>query len=119
MNFLTGAFAAKHNCHTLGIRSEHIDIVDDGEAEWTGTVIHAEDLGSDNYLFVEIGAPEPLIVRRPGKLHHTNGTRLNLRPQARTCIVSMPKAGHVCQSRANFPSRLTEPAQVLRNCSGL
>ncbi len=82
MNFLTGAFAAKHNCHTLGIRSEHIDIVDDGEAEWTGTVIHAEDLGSDNYLFVEIGAPEPLIVRRPGKLHHTNGTRLNLRPQA-------------------------------------
>ena len=28
---------------------------------WTGDVVHAEDLGSDNYLFVDIGAAEPVL----------------------------------------------------------
>jgi multiple sugar transport system ATP-binding protein len=54
MNFLTGAFADAENCATLGVRSEHIEIRDGGR--WQGKVIHAEDLGSDNYLFVDIGA---------------------------------------------------------------
>lgn len=82
MNFLDGVFAEANRCDTLGIRSEHIEIVSEGEGEWAGTVVHAEDLGSDNYLFVEIGAREPLIVRRPGKLHHANGARLFLKPLA-------------------------------------
>ena len=45
MNFLTGEFAADHGCTTLGVRSEHIDVVDSG-GMWTGEVVHAEDLGS-------------------------------------------------------------------------
>ena len=63
MNFLKGAFAEKHNCTTLGIRAEHIEIVDAADTEWTGKVVHAEDLGSDNYLFVDIGSPPPIIPR--------------------------------------------------------
>ena len=55
MNFLTGRFATDHGCTTLGIRSEHIDVVA-GEGMWNGEVVHAEDLGSDNYLFVEVGS---------------------------------------------------------------
>ncbi len=82
MNFLEGSFAEVYKCDTLGIRPEHIDIVPEDEGEWAGTVVHAEDLGSDNYLFVEIGAREPLIVRRPGKLHHAAGTALFLKPLA-------------------------------------
>lgn len=84
MNFLTGKFADGFNCHTLGIRPEHIEVVAEDNADklWTGTVIHAEDLGSDNYLYVEIGAEEPLVVRQEGKLKIANGTELSLRPMA-------------------------------------
>jgi multiple sugar transport system ATP-binding protein len=80
MNFLTGSFAEAHGCTTLGIRSEHIDVV--AEGPWVGDIVHAEDLGSDNYLFVEIGAQDPLIVRRPGKLTAHVGERLALAPMA-------------------------------------
>ena len=79
MNFLTGAFAEAYGCHTLGIRSEHIAVAEEG-AVWHGTVVHAEDLGSDNYLFVDIGASEPVIVRQPGKLTIPYGTKIGLVP---------------------------------------
>ena len=46
-----------------------------------GEVVHAEDLGSDNYLFVEIGTEEPLIVRQDGKLKVKLGARLQLSPK--------------------------------------
>jgi multiple sugar transport system ATP-binding protein len=78
MNFLTGSFAAAQNCTTLGIRSEHIEVGTSGL--WSGEVVHAEDLGSDNYLFVEIGSDEPLIVRQPGKLKIAVGDRVHLTP---------------------------------------
>ncbi len=80
MNFLTGKFAADHDCTTLGIRSEHIEVVQQGV--WQGKVVHAEDLGSDNYLFVEVGSDEPLIVRQPGKLQIAEGTTVSLQPIA-------------------------------------
>ena len=80
MNFLTGKFAADHGCTTLGIRSEHIEIAETGM--WNGQVIHAEDLGSDNYLFVEVGTEEPMIVRQPGKLKVALGARMGLNPMA-------------------------------------
>ncbi len=81
MNFLTGKFASDESCTTLGIRSEHIDVVAMG-GKWQGEVVHAEDLGSDNYLFVEIGADEALIVRQEGKLKVAVGTTVQLQPKA-------------------------------------
>ena len=81
MNFLTGKFADAYDCATLGIRPEHIDIVPEGTGLWSGEVIHAEDLGSDNFLFVDIGGAEPVLVRQPGKLEVPLGTRLTLRPR--------------------------------------
>ena len=79
MNFLTGTFAEAYGCHTLGIRSEHIQVTEEG-AVWHGTVVHAEDLGSDNYLFVDIGASEPVIVRQAGTLTIPYGTKIGLVP---------------------------------------
>ncbi len=79
MNFLTGKFAADHGCTTLGARSEHIEVVDNGP--WSGEVLHVEDLGSDHYLFVEIGSDEPVIVRRPGKANIAVGAQVSLAPQ--------------------------------------
>ncbi len=80
MNFLTNDFALQYNCTTLGIRSEHIDI-DLTNPVWKGTVVHTENLGSDNYLFVDIGSEEPVIVRREGKENMELGTQIGLRPQ--------------------------------------
>ena len=80
MNFLTGKFASDEGCATLGIRSEHIDVVESG-GKWSGKVVHAEDLGSDNYLFVEVGTEEPMIVRQDGKLKVALGASVQLVPQ--------------------------------------
>jgi multiple sugar transport system ATP-binding protein len=80
MNFLTGKFAADHGCTTLGARSEHIDVVPNGP--WSGEVLHVEDLGSDHFLFVEIGSDDPVIVRRPGKANIEVGAKVSLAPQA-------------------------------------
>jgi multiple sugar transport system ATP-binding protein len=79
MNFLTGAHAQKHKATTIGIRSEHIEVVDKG-GEWTGKVIHFENLGSDSYVFVEVGSDEPLIVRLAGTSLHKVGDTIQLSP---------------------------------------
>ena len=80
MNFLEGDYAAKHGCATVGIRSEHIELAPSGTGLWSGKVIHTEDLGSDNYLFVDMGTAEPVIVRQSGKVTVALGTILDLNP---------------------------------------
>ncbi|MBI1416396.1 MAG: ATP-binding cassette domain-containing protein [Limimaricola sp.] len=80
MNFLTGEFAKAQNCATLGVRSEHLQIVPDGQGMWNGKVVHAEDLGSDHFLFVDVGSDEPLIVRLAGKLDTKLGARVGVQP---------------------------------------
>lgn len=82
MNFLTGDFAAAHDCSTLGIRAEHLSVTQGDDALWQGRVIHSEDLGSDHFLFVEIGADEPIIVRQSGKRSIALGTDVGLVPMA-------------------------------------
>ena len=79
MNFLTGKFAEAYGVETIGIRSEHVEISEGGP--WTGEVVHIEDLGSDHFIFVEVGSEEPLIVRRPGKTSHIGlGSKVTLAP---------------------------------------
>jgi multiple sugar transport system ATP-binding protein len=79
MNFLTGDFAKAYDCHTLGIRSEHL-IITDTSPVWTGKVVHSENLGSDNYVFVEIGTEEPIIVRRIGNEDVALGSKIGMSP---------------------------------------
>lgn len=80
MNFLTGKLAEQFNCTTLGIRSEHLSI-DNTNPVWQGEVVHYENLGSDNYIFVDIGSEEPMIVREDGTVTMDIGTRVGIRPQ--------------------------------------
>lgn len=80
MNFLKGAFADAYGCTTLGIRAEHLEIVGEGEGPWKGEIVHSEDLGSDHFLFVEVGADEPVIVRQPGKMSGALGRTVTLKP---------------------------------------
>ena len=79
MNFLNGEIARGYGCDTLGIRSEHI-VVDNDNPTWKGEVVHAENLGSDNYLFVDIGAEEPVLVRQEGKTSIPWGATIGIRP---------------------------------------
>jgi multiple sugar transport system ATP-binding protein len=79
MNFLNGGISKAFNCATLGIRSEHI-VVDNDNPTWKGEVVHAENLGSDNYLFVDIGAEEPVLVRQEGKTAIPWGAHIGIRP---------------------------------------
>ncbi len=80
MNFLTGQYADKYKAATVGVRSEHIDIVPSGGA-WNGKVIYSENLGSDSYIYVDIGATDPIVVRQPGKATYRAGDTLSFSPR--------------------------------------
>ena len=79
MNFLDGRFAAPYGAATLGVRPEHIEIKPSGGA-WSGSVIHTEILGSDSFVFVDVGATEPVIVRETGKTASMPGQTIQMSP---------------------------------------
>jgi len=80
MNFLTGKFADPFKAATVGVRSEHIDIVPK-DGTWTGKVIYSENLGSDSYIYVDIGSSEPVVVRQAGKSTVHSGDTLSFSPR--------------------------------------
>jgi multiple sugar transport system ATP-binding protein len=79
MNFLTGKFAEPFRAETVGVRSEHIDIVPQGT--WSGKVIHSENLGSDSYIYVDVGATDPVVVRQAGSASYHAGDPLSFSPR--------------------------------------
>ena len=80
MNLLSGKFADKFKAHTVGVRSEHIDIAPK-DGVWNGKVIYSENLGADSYIYVDIGAEEPVIVRQEGKSTYHAGDELSFSPR--------------------------------------
>jgi multiple sugar transport system ATP-binding protein len=79
MNFFTGANAEKYKATTVGVRPEHLEIRNDGT--WTGKVIYSENLGSDSFIYVDIGGGEPIIVRQEGKSNFHAGDQLSFAPK--------------------------------------
>ena len=79
MNFLKGSIAAGYGAGTIGIRSEHIEL-GSGDGAWQGKVIHSENLGSDSYVYVDIGTEEPVIVREDGTKRHQPNDPISIRP---------------------------------------
>jgi multiple sugar transport system ATP-binding protein len=80
MNFLTGKFADPFKATTVGVRSEHIDIVP-ANGTWNGKVIYSENLGSDSYIYVDVGATDPVVVRQAGKASYRSGDALSFSPR--------------------------------------
>ena len=81
MNFIEGPEAAKRNAQTIGIRPEHIDVVDT-DGMWTGTVGVAEHLGSDTFFHVHgTGLAETLTVRALGDVALRHGDTIHLTPR--------------------------------------
>jgi multiple sugar transport system ATP-binding protein len=81
MNFLNGAHAGAFQAETIGIRAEHLEI-GNRDGAWQGKVIHSENLGSDSYVYVDIGAAEPLIVREDGTSIHNPDDVISVAPMA-------------------------------------
>ncbi|WP_316165552.1 MULTISPECIES: ABC transporter ATP-binding protein [unclassified Bradyrhizobium] len=81
MNLITGAEADKHHATTIGVRPEHVAVVDDGGEGWTGKVVIAEHLGSDTFLYVDAGALGTLTVRVVGEKRLGAGDTVTLRPE--------------------------------------
>ena len=79
MNFLTGRYSEPFGAHTVGLRPEHLVIVSDN-AHWTGQVIHTEILGSDTYVYIDLGLEEPLVVRESGVAARRSGEILSVSP---------------------------------------
>ncbi|PRY24882.1 sorbitol ABC transporter ATP-binding protein /mannitol ABC transporter ATP-binding protein [Aliiruegeria haliotis] len=80
MNFLTGATAAAHGAHTIGIRPEHIEISREAGA-WKGKVGVSEHLGSDTFFHIPVAdAEDTLTVRASGELGLERGEEVFLSP---------------------------------------
>mgnify|MGYP001342568850 CR=1 FL=1 len=80
MNLIEGEAAARHDATTIGVRPEHIEVVEDGE--WHGRVGVAEHLGSDTFLHVhDTGLADIVTVRSTGEIGLRHGDRVSLRPR--------------------------------------
>ena len=82
MNLITGGEAGNYDAHTIGIRPEHIDVVESG-GQWKGTVGVAEHLGSDTFFHIHnTGLAEMVTVRAIGDVSLTHGDTIHLAPKA-------------------------------------
>ncbi|HEY0202966.1 MAG TPA: ABC transporter ATP-binding protein [Acetobacteraceae bacterium] len=79
MNFIGGEAAARVGAAMVGVRPEHLDVA--GEGAWTGIVSHAEHLGADTMLYVEVPGVGMLTARVPGEVSHDVGDRVGLTPR--------------------------------------
>ncbi len=81
MNLIEGDEAKKHNADAIGIRPEHIDVVEAGGV-WQGTVGVAEHLGSDTFFHIHnTGFTEALTVRAIGNVNLKHGDTIHLNPR--------------------------------------
>jgi multiple sugar transport system ATP-binding protein len=78
MNLLTGKHAEPYGCTTVGVRPEHLDVVESG-GTWSGKVMHTEKLGADSFLYVDMGLDEPMTVRESGTTRYNTGDTVSVK----------------------------------------
>jgi multiple sugar transport system ATP-binding protein len=81
MNFISGEAAARHGAATIGVRPEHLKIAREGEG-FPGTIMVAEHLGSDTFVYVDAGPIGTLTARHVGELGLRAGDSVVLSPDA-------------------------------------
>ena len=79
MNFVEGDTAARAGAASIGVRPEHLAVAEDGP--WAGTVSHAEHLGADTMLYVEVTGMGLMTARVAGEEAHAVGARVGLTPR--------------------------------------
>ena len=65
----------------LGVRPEHIDVVDDGTGDLSAVTDVVERLGSDTNIYVNVEGIGSMMVRKHGNFPVKSGERLGLRIQ--------------------------------------
>lgn len=80
MNFMTHENAALYQAETVGVRPEHMIIQPRGGA-WSGHVIHAENLGSDSFIYADMGGAKPVVIRQEGKTAYKAGELISFSPK--------------------------------------
>lgn len=76
MNFVEGPFAKAFGAHCVGLRPEHLRVVQDGQIE--GMLRHAELLGNETFAYVDAGPLGELTARLDGSITVAPGERLKL-----------------------------------------
>ncbi|MBJ3761387.1 ABC transporter ATP-binding protein [Maribius pontilimi] len=80
MNLIDGERAKAHDATHIGIRPEHLKIVESG-GTFTGKVLVSEHLGSDTFFHVKVdGLDEPMTVRAGGEVNMRHGDTIHLEP---------------------------------------
>ncbi len=79
MNFVTGDMAARLGATTIGVRPEHMHL--DPNGAWTGIVSHAERLGADTMIYVEVPGAGMLTARTLGDVETGVGDTVSLHPR--------------------------------------
>lgn len=67
----------------IGIRPEHLVLVNPENAQLSGTITLVEGLGSDSFLSVDIGIERNITVRQVGSSAHKAGDRVFITPQSK------------------------------------
>ena len=110
MNFLTGKNAESYKAATVGVRPEHMEIVPAGKGVWSGKVIYSEDLGSDSFIYVDIGEEDAIIIRQEGKTPYKSGAQISFAPKGDLYHL-FDKAGKPMTTGASAPARATPAAK--------
>ena len=79
MNFVSGELAARMDAATIGVRPEHLVASRDGEG-WRGTVVAAEHLGSDTFLYIDVPQTDGITARAIGELGLKQGDPVRVTP---------------------------------------
>ena len=80
MNFLGGELAAKHGCHEIGVRPEHL-VVSTESGVIPATVKIAEHLGAETYLHVQSDEFGAMTVRATGEMPLSGNDKIFLSPE--------------------------------------
>lgn len=83
MNVLPSAlFPNANGAYEVGVRPEHLTIVDPEQGQLRGTVELIEALGNETLLHVNLGNGSTLIVRQYERTHHHMGDKVGVKYEA-------------------------------------
>ncbi len=74
----------------MGIRPEHLDVVDPGAGDLNAVADVVEHLGSDTNIYVKVDGVGPLMVRKHGNIPAKSGDRLGLRVRSEKVHIFAP-----------------------------
>jgi multiple sugar transport system ATP-binding protein len=98
---------------TVGVRPEHVTLVDPGGAMLAGEVQIAEHLGGETFLYVGLASGETVVVEIPGQASADPGERVGMHFEPDAFHV-FTEEGRVLERRADQPVAARRMRDLLR-----